>query len=87
MRLDKFLKTSLIYKTRSSAEKAITRGHVILNDKISKPSSNVKVGDYLTISFPLKKIKYQILMLSEKNVSRKEARDMYDILGVERFEL
>ena len=86
MRLDKFLKTSLIYKTRSSAEKAIIRGSVILNEKKTKPSSNVKVNDYLVICFPLKIIKYQVLMLIEKNVSKKEAKEMVKIIGEQKIE-
>lgn len=86
MRLDKFLKISCIFATRSSAEKAIIRGNVILNNHNTKPSSNVKIGDFLTVKFPFKKIDYQILKISEKNVSKKEANEMFKIIKEEKFE-
>jgi ribosomal 50S subunit-recycling heat shock protein len=87
LRLDKFLKTSLIFKTRSSGEKAIEDGNVMINEKPSKPSANVKVGDFITVVEPLKKTKYKILLILEKNVSKKDAREMFEIVSEERFEL
>ena len=87
MRLDKFLKISLIFKTRSSAEKAIEKGLIFVNEKIAKPSTNIKEDDILTIKFPLKTITYKILKIEEKNVSKSEARKMYEILKEERNEI
>lgn len=87
MRLDKFLKISLIFKTRSSAEKAIEEGNVLLNNSKTKPSSKINVGDTLVVSSLLKKTSYEVLELKEKNVSKKEARDMFNIIGEEKFEL
>ena len=87
MRLDKFLKIALLFKTRSSGEKAIEDGKVLINDNKSKPSANVKIGDTLTISTPLKKSVYKILLLSEKNVSKKEAKEMYEVISEEHIEL
>ena len=86
MRLDKFLKISCIFLTRSSAEKAIIKGNVFLNKQKTKPSANIKIGDFLTVTFPFKKINYRILKLNEKNVSKKEARDMTEIISEEKFE-
>ena len=86
MRLDKFLKVACIYKTRSSAENAINKGDILLNDRKAKPALIVKVGDILSINFLLKKVKYQVLKISEKNVSKQEAREMVKIIGEERFE-
>ena len=86
MRLDKFLKISCIFSTRSSAEKAIIQGNIILNEQKTKPSTNVKIGDYLIVIFPFKKVNYQILKLSEKNVSKKEAKDMVKIISEEKIE-
>ncbi len=86
MRLDKFLKVSCIFVTRSSAEKAINRGNVILNNNKTKPSSNIKIGDYLSINFPLKKVEFQILKICEKNVSKKDAKEMTKIIKEEKIE-
>ncbi|OHD14915.1 MAG: hypothetical protein A2086_02415 [Spirochaetes bacterium GWD1_27_9] len=87
MRLDKFLKNSLIFKTRSGGEKSIEEGNVLINDKIAKPSASVKVGDILTVISPLKKSKYKILLLLEKNVSKKEAKEMIEIVSEEQLDL
>jgi len=86
LRLDKFLKIACIFKTRSSAEKAISKGDILLNDKTVKPALLVKPGDILTISFLLKKVKYRILKISEKSVSKQEAKELTEILGEEKFE-
>ena len=86
MRLDKFLKISCIFVTRSSAEKSIIQGNVLLNNLKSKPSSNVKIGDDLTIISPFKKINYKVLKIYEKNVSKKEAKEMLSFDGEEKFE-
>lgn len=86
MRLDKFLKISCIFATRSSAEKSIIQGNVLLNKLKSKPSSNVKIGDILTIISPFKKTEYEILKIYEKNVSKKEAKEMLSLIGEENIE-
>lgn len=87
MRLDKFLKTSLIFKTRSSGEKAIEEGKVLINDNVAKPSSNLKIGDTITVNMPLKKTTYRVLQIMEKNVSKKMAREMFEVINEEQFEL
>ena len=86
MRLDKYLKISLIFKTRSSGEKEIDRGNVLLNDNKAKPSSSVKAGDKLTVIFPLKKLEFRVLKILDKNVSRKDAKEMYEVIGEEQIE-
>jgi ribosome-associated heat shock protein Hsp15 len=87
MRLDKFLKMSLIFKTRSSGEKFIEEGNVLVNDKKVKPAMTVKVGDIITIILPLKKTRYRVIQLLEKNVSKKLAKEMFEVIDEERFEL
>jgi len=76
MRLDKFLKISLLFKTRSSGEKAIEEKNVLLNGKETKPSANVKIGDKITIKNSIILREFEILLLLEKNVSKREAKEM-----------
>lgn len=83
MRIDKFLKISLIFKTRSSAEKAIENNLILLNGKSVKPSTDVKPCDIILITFPEKKITYKILQILDKNVSRQMAKEMYEIVNEE----
>lgn len=87
MRLDKFLKISLIFKTRSSAENLIEKNAVLINGKVAKPSSNLKEGDIIIIKFPLKTITYKILKIAEKNVSKSEAKTLYEIIKEEVNEI
>jgi ribosome-associated heat shock protein Hsp15 len=86
MRLDKFLKLSAIYKTRSSAEKAIDNGNILLNGATTKPAASVRVGDELTVITPLKKSSYKIMNIFEKNVTKKEAKEMIVLTGEEKIE-
>lgn len=49
MRLDLFLKKTMIIKRRVVAKDIVDSGHAFINDKIAKPSSEVKDGDKITI--------------------------------------
>lgn len=65
MRIDKFLKIARLIKRRAISKKACNEGLVSINDKICKPSSLVKIGDIIKISFATKKITIKILSLNE----------------------
>ena len=47
MRLDQWLWTVRIYKTRSNSADAIKGGHVVVNDQPCKPAREVKAGDLI----------------------------------------
>lgn len=49
MRLDLLLKTTGIIKRRMIAKKLAETGHIDINDKVAKPSSEVKNEDVLTL--------------------------------------
>jgi len=76
MRLDKYLKVSRLIKRRTVANEACDAGRVFINDKPAKASTNVKVGDVLTISFGNKEVKIEILDISE-TVRKEEAKEMF----------
>ena len=65
MRLDKFLKVSRVIKRRPVANEACDSGRVILNGKVAKASTEVKVGDIVEIKFGEKFIKFEIMALNE----------------------
>lgn len=73
MRIDKYLKISRIIKRRTVAQEACEGGKVAINGKTAKPSSEVKVGDIVTLSFGTKTLKIEVLSLKE--VIRKEEAD------------
>lgn len=51
MRIDKFLKTSRIIKRRTVAKEACESGRIMVNDRIVKPSYDLKEGDRVDITF------------------------------------
>jgi len=73
MRLDKYLKVSRLIKRRTVANEACDAGRVLINDKPAKASTNVKVGDTLTIQFGNKDVKVEILDVQE-TVKKDEAK-------------
>ena len=81
MRLDKFLKVSRIIKRRSIAKKIADQGRILINDKVAKSSSDVRVGDTLTIKFGNKTEKVRVNQIIE-TTKKAEAEDMYEILEI-----
>ena len=65
MRLDKYLKVSRIIKRRTVANEACDAGRVIINGKIAKASTGVKIGDIVEIKFGEKIIKFEITNINE----------------------
>ena len=80
MRLDKYLKVSSIIKRRTVANEACSMGRVSINDKVAKPSAEVKCGDIITIKSGAKVLKAEILAVKEV-VRKEEADTMYRIIS------
>ena len=49
MRLDLVLKLSGLIKRRTVAKELAERGRILINDRVAKPSSEVKEGDNLEL--------------------------------------
>lgn len=56
MRLDLFLKETRLIKRRTIAKQLCELGKVSINGKVSKPSSDVKEGDIVTLSLGIKQV-------------------------------
>ena len=76
MRLDKYLKVSRLIKRRTVANEACDGGRVMINDKPAKASTNVKVGDIITIQFGNKEVKVEVLNVQE-TVKKEEAKELF----------
>lgn len=76
MRIDKYLKISRIIKRRTVAQEACEGGKVEINGKIAKPSTEVKVGDIVTLTFGSKTLKIEVLSLKEV-IKKEEADSLY----------
>lgn len=76
MRIDKYLKVSRIIKRRTVASDACDQGKVMINGKVAKPGTTVKIGDVIEISFGERVFKAEILSLAE-HVLKGDAQSMY----------
>lgn len=85
MRLDKFLKVSRLIKRRTLAKEVAEQGRIMINGKVAKASSSVKVGDEITIRFGQKVVTSRVEDIRE-NVRKEEASKMYTIVKEEKLE-
>lgn len=74
MRLDKYLKVSRLIKRRTVAKEEIEAGKVLLNTKIAKASSEVNIGDQITL---LKTNKSYEVVLILQSATEEKATSMY----------
>jgi len=79
MRLDKYLKVSRIIKRRTVAKEACENGRVLINDKVSKPGTEIKENDIIEIRFARKSLKAKIINIVE-HVKKEDAKAMYEIV-------
>ncbi len=84
MRLDKFLKVSRLIKRRTLAKEVADQGRIMINGIESKASSNVKIGDTLTIRFGQKLVTVQINSIQETS-KKDEATQLYTVLTEEKI--
>ena len=63
MRLDKYLKVSRLIKRRTVAKEVAEKERIEINSKLAKPSTNVKVGDNITLHLGLKIITVEVTSL------------------------
>ncbi|HBQ86097.1 MAG TPA: RNA-binding protein [Syntrophomonas sp.] len=79
MRLDKFLKVSRIIKRRTVAKDFAANERVMVNGRVAKPSTEVKIGDRLTLQIGSHTTVFEVLDIKE-NVKAAAAKDMYKVI-------
>lgn len=82
MRLDKYLKVSRLIKRRTLAKDFADNEKVLINGRVAKPSSEVKVGDTLMIQLGSRQLTVEILSVKE-SVRANEAAGLYRVLSDE----
>ncbi len=80
MRIDKFLKVSHILKRRTISKELALNERIEINGRIAKPSTDVKVGDEVTITFGNRKMTIRILSVEEIK-RKKDAVSMYEVIN------
>lgn len=84
MRLDKYLKVSRIIKRRTVSKEISESQRVLVNGKIAKPSTKLKVGDLIEITFGNTLLTIKVKMLKD-HVLKDESTMMYDIISQEKI--
>ncbi|MBR0138404.1 MAG: RNA-binding S4 domain-containing protein [Erysipelotrichaceae bacterium] len=79
MRLDKYLKVARILKRRTVSKELAANQRVTINGKVAKPSTEVKLGDEIEVTYGERILKVRVLAIAE-NVRKNEASSMYEIL-------
>lgn len=85
MRLDKFLKVSRLIKRRSVAKEVSDKDRILINGKVAKSSTHVKIGDELTLLFATKTVVVRVEKIVE-TTKKDEAQGMYVIVREETVE-
>ena len=65
MRIDKFLKVSHILKRRTISKELALNERIEINGRVAKPSTDVKVGDEVTITFGNRQMTIRVLSVEE----------------------
>lgn len=71
VRIDKFIWSVRLYKTRTLAVEAIKKGRISVKGTIVKSSRNVKVGDVIEVRVPPATRSFEILQLAQNRMGAK----------------
>jgi ribosome-associated heat shock protein Hsp15 len=87
LRLDKYLWSIRLFKTRSQASEACEKGKVKMNGSSVKPSKTVNVGDEYEIKTEARKWVIKVTGLLDRRVQYSEAVNFYiDLTPAEELE-
>ena len=78
MRIDSWLWTSRLFKTRSLAAEAVGMGRVEINGQRVKPAKPVRAGDRVSVRRPPHTQEFIVLDLAPRRVSATLARSLYE---------
>lgn len=80
MRLDKYLKVSRVVKRRTLAQELCLGGHVKMNGRTAKPSTDVDVGDVIEVTMGQKVLTFKVLKVAD-SADKKSAGEMFLVLA------
>ena len=86
MRIDKYLKVSRVIKRRTIAKDILDLGFVKINDKVAKPSTEVKENDIIELNLGERRLSVKVIGLSEQT-KKKEASSLFEVIADEQISL
>ncbi len=78
VRVDKWLWSVRVYKSRSGANDACTSGRVRVNGEVAKPATKLKLGDRVDVRRKDRNLVLVVQQLLEKRVGAALAAEAYD---------
>ena len=85
MRIDKYLKVARILKRREVGKQLALNERLFINDRVAKPSSEVKIDDIIKIEFGHREIVIKVLEIRE-SASKEQAFKMYEVIEEKKSE-
>lgn len=79
MRLDKYLKVSRIFKRRTIAKEVASHSKILVNGRLAKPSTMLKINDVITVSYATKEFSVRVLAFASQ-ASKEFASSMYELI-------
>ena len=83
MRIDKYLKVTRIIKRRSVAKDIVDAERIYVNNRLVKPSYQLKINDIIKICFGNKMVTLKVLSLNEY-ANKETANLMYEIISEDK---
>ena len=80
MRLDLLLKAACIVKRRAFAKRLCDEGCVKVNNKTAKAGRIVRAGDEIEVRNRQHLMRFRLLDLPRKSLTKQEARECYELL-------
>ena len=84
MRIDQYLKIARIVKKRPVSKALANQERILINGRIAKPSSDVKIGDEVDCVFGNRHLKIRVLAIAE-NIKKAQALTLFEIILEERI--
>ncbi len=82
MRIDKYLKCTRLIKRRTVAKEILDEGNILLNERVAKPSSEVKPGDEICLLLGRRKITIRVKDCAQV-IKKSQAEDLYEMVSCE----
>ncbi len=78
MRLDIFLKKTMIIKQRNAAKDLCDKELVKVNGKYAKPAREIRIGDLIEIETINGSLKYKVIEIPQGNIRKNEVQQYYE---------
>lgn len=78
VRIDKWLWSVRIFKTRTNASDACKKGRVLIDDMVVKPSRNIRRGEVIQVKKPPIIFSFKVLDLADKRMGAQKVPEFME---------